>query len=118
MDKRERYKLLLPIIEAYSKGKIIEVKKKTGWETVEFSVFNLSPDKYRIKSENKYIPFNINTVLVNKIVKGIKTKKIYSITAQQESFIFLGNDSHPYTYKVLLDYFVFLDGTPCGILNY
>ena len=50
--------------------------------------------------------------------KDIDLKKIYSITAQQESFISLGNESHPYTYKNLLDYFVFLDGTPCGILNY
>ena len=118
MDHREKYKLLLPIIEAYSKGKIIEVIKDDSWEAVEFPIFNLSPDKYRIKPEDKYIPFNINTILVNKIVKSLKTKKIYSITAQQDSFIFLGNESHPYTYKNLLDYFVFLDGTPCGILNY
>lgn len=118
MDNREKYKLLLPIIEAYSKGKIIEVKKNTNWEIVKNPIFNLDPCDYRIQSEIKYIPFDINTILVNKIVKSLTTKKIYSITAQQESFIFLGNESHPYTYKNLLDYFVFLDGTPCGILNY
>ena len=118
MDNREKYKLLLPIIEAYSQGKVIEVNRKFGWEIVENPLFSLSPCNYRIKPESKYTPFNINTVLVGKTVKSLTTKKIYLITAQQDSFIFLGNESHPWTYKDLLTFFIFLDGTPCGILNY
>lgn len=118
MDNREKYKLLLPIIEAYSKGEIIEVKRELCWEPVAFPVFNLSPDKYRIKLESKYTPFDINTILVGKTVKSLSSQKIYLITAQQDTYIFLGNESHPWTYKNLLTFFVFLDGTPCGILNY
>ena len=53
MDNREKYKLLLPIIEAYSQGKVIEVKKKLGWEHVEILEFDLSLDKYIIKLEAK-----------------------------------------------------------------
>lgn len=118
MDNREKYKLLLPIIEAYSQGKVIEVKKKLGWEPVEILKFGLSSDKYRIKPEVKYIPFDINTILVGKTVKSLVSKKIYLITAQQTNYVFLGNESHPWTYKNLLTFFIFLDGTPCGILNY
>ena len=118
MDNIEKYKLLLPIIEAYSQGKVIEVKKKLGWEPVEILELDLFHDEYRIKPGAKYSPFDINTVLVGKTVKSFTNEKIYLVTAQQTNYIFLGNESHPWTYKDFLTFFIFLDGTPCGILNY
>lgn len=54
---REETKELLPIMEAYSKGKTIQIKSKDKWFDLHEPDFRASIDRYRIKPEPKYRPF-------------------------------------------------------------
>ena len=55
---REQAKELLPIIQAFTEGKVIEIfDDEIGWVKKENPKFNLNPDFYRIKPEPKYRPF-------------------------------------------------------------
>ena len=56
---RQQAKELLPIIQAYAEGKIIQIKAIDGiWYDDEDMVkFDSSPQNYRIKPELKYRPF-------------------------------------------------------------
>jgi hypothetical protein len=51
-------KELLPIIQAYAEGKIIQINLPfSGWEDSNEPSFNGDPSIYRIKPEPKYRPF-------------------------------------------------------------
>ena len=53
---REEAKELLPIIQAFAEGKVIEIfDDEIGWVEKENPKFNLNPEFYRIKP--KYRPF-------------------------------------------------------------
>lgn len=57
---RIQAKEILPIIKAFSEGKVIQVEQKNGWVDADWA--NVSFDdypsyKYRIKPEPKYRPF-------------------------------------------------------------
>lgn len=59
MNRKEAAELL-PIIKAFSEGKVIQVEQKNGWVDADWA--NVSFDdypsyKYRIKPEPKYRPF-------------------------------------------------------------
>lgn len=56
---RNQAKEILPIIKAFSEGKIIQLKSIDGiWEDVrDNTLFNCDPKLYRIKPEPKYRPF-------------------------------------------------------------
>lgn len=55
---RNQAKELLPIIKAFSEGKVIQVKQTTGnWMSYCDIAFNSDPKCYRIKPEPKYRPF-------------------------------------------------------------
>ena len=56
---REEAKDLLPIIQAFAEGKVIQCKSSINneWRGFEEPVFNGLPDNYRIKPEPKYRPF-------------------------------------------------------------
>ena len=55
---REQVKQLLPIMQAYAEGKTIQFLNGGKWYDVYDTDFYQSPDKYRIKPESKYRPFN------------------------------------------------------------
>ena len=56
--KRKEVKELLPIIEAYSEGKDIEILNiNDEWELLTDPVFDDEPCRYGIKPEIKYRPF-------------------------------------------------------------
>ena len=57
---REEAKELLPIIQAYAEGKTIQFLDGGKWADVYETDFYQSPDKYRIKPEQKYRPFKTN----------------------------------------------------------
>lgn len=58
MITSENAKKILPIIKAYSEGKIIEHKSyKNEWSVLEELKFSDDPSNYRIKPEPKYRPF-------------------------------------------------------------
>lgn len=55
---RENTKALLPIIQAYTEGKVIQINRPiVGWEDSNEPLFNGDPSAYRIKPEPKYRPF-------------------------------------------------------------
>lgn len=57
---RNQAKEILPIIKAFSEGKVIQLKSIDGiWEEVrDNTLFNCDPKLYRIKPEPKYRPFS------------------------------------------------------------
>lgn len=54
---REEARQLLPIIQAYAEGKSIQFQDGGKWYDVYDTDFHQSPDRYRIKPESKYRPF-------------------------------------------------------------
>ena len=55
---RQQAKELLPIIQAFAEGKTIQVQEDIDWCYLGNNAdFNLSPQRYRIKTEPKYRPF-------------------------------------------------------------
>ena len=117
---REEAKELLPLMEAYSKGKTVQIKNKDKWADVVEATFSASPDKYRIKPEQNYRPFKNQEECWNEMQKHqslgwVKNAcgHIFNITAIFKESIKL-NESFTY-YSDLCKHFKFMDGTPCGI---
>ena len=119
---REEARKLLPIIEAYSKGKTIQIwdESKSKWFDLDVAAFGAYPDKYRIKPEPKYRPFKNQEECWNEMSKHqsfgwLKNKcgNIFNIIAIFKESIKLNEcDTH---YSVLCKEFKFMDGTPFGI---
>ena len=128
---REEAKKLLPIIQAFAEGKVIEIfDDEIGWVKKENPKFNLNPDFYRIKPQPKYRPFKNQEGCWNEMLKHqpfgwIKSKKsgshfsIGSVLWNNDfndvfvTFAFggmLGRSS-----KSVFKDFTFADGTPFGI---
>lgn len=118
---REQAKELLPIIQAFAEGKIIQFKNAFGnWIDCDGALFNYPPKDYRIKSEPKYRPFKDKEECWEEMQKHqpfgwVKYKDaIISIIAQLSlsHVLFAGKN---YTFKEAKDEFTFADGTPFGI---
>ena len=123
---RQRAKELLPIIQAFAEGKIIESRFIKGSKL--FSD-NRNPSfsddfEYRIKSEPTYRPFKDKEEAWNEMqkhqpfgwVKDTPSNTLYSITRVTDNtcifsdgFRLLFNDGYKYL--------TFIDGTPFGIKN-
>lgn len=123
MNNREYYKELLPIIQAFAEGKVIQFRCKTGeWLDIinnEFD-FILSPDDYRIKPEPKYRPFKSQEECWNEMHKhpdfgwvvSKNCKIMYHIYSVYDvlaiGYIYFSFDEMYQKYE-------FLDGTPFGV---
>ena len=124
---REQAKELLPIIQAFAEGKIIEVREDIDWCYLGKEIdFNLSPQRYRIKSEPKYRPFaNADEcwqeMLRHEPFGWIKDKEIgdYEIITRvndKENIGFMAiNSQRDWTLEGLMDFYTFADGMPFGI---
>ena len=66
---REEAKEMLPIIQAWADGKIIQVREKGRWVELCIDDFTRSPDMYRIKPEPKYRPFKNQEECWNEMLK-------------------------------------------------
>lgn len=120
---KEEAKELLPIIQAYSEGKTIQIKKEGDWLEVGENTevyFSESPSDYRIKPEPKYRPFKSQEECWNEMLKHyplgwIKNEcgNIFNIIAIFKESIKL-NECNTY-YSNLCKQFKFIDGTPFGI---
>ena len=66
---REEAKEMLPIIQAWADGKIIQVREKGRWVELCIDDFTRSPDMYRIKPEPKYRPFKSQEECWNEMLK-------------------------------------------------
>lgn len=129
---REEAKELLPIIQAFAEGKMIEIYDNREWQdlTIESPNFNCKPSCYRIKPEPKYRPFKTKEECWNEMQKHqpfgwLKSKK-------NESFCCIGevswsdafrdvhitystNESLAHSTICVFNEYTFADGTPFGI---
>ena len=127
---REEAKNLLPIIQAFAEGKVIEIfDDETGWAVEkENPKFDLNPKFYRIKPKSNYRPFETHGECWNEMLKHqpfgwIICKTIgnyYNI-----EFLYSHKDNEHGVglnlYAVFIDFetmfkgYNFADGTPFGI---
>lgn len=107
-------KEIISVVTAYEEGKSIECRPLTNpnWTDVWDPSWNFDKFEYRVKTQPKLIPFDLNDDLINKevysneyFIKGI-------ITAQTSGYIHLGGNV--YSYLTLYNKFKFKDGKPCG----
>ena len=119
---REEAKNLLPIIQAFAEGKVIEIfDDEIGWVKKENPKFNLNPDFYRIKPNPKYRPFETQEECLEEMhkhsdfgwVKCKDSKSQYHICAVSQGYISV-LDADPSFFESFGRY-EFLDGTPFGI---
>lgn len=122
---RQQAKELLPIIQAFAEGKIVQTIDKNG-EWVDSSCinfeFNSSPNLYRIKPEPKYHPFKNAEECWQEMQKHepfgwVKWNDVrYNIYAVSSTSVCLINGNcenmdFAYAHQKL----IFADGTPFGI---
>ena len=128
---REEAKNLLPIIQAFAEGKVIEIfDDEIGWVKKENPKFNLNPDFYRIKPVPKYRPFETKEECWNEMLKhqpfgwakSKKSERLFSIGSVfwdnnfNDVFLtFACNEMLSYCSKSMIKDFTFADGTPFGI---
>lgn len=109
---RQQAKDLLPIIQAFAEGKVVEMKTSKGnWEVQEEMSFVLAPQKYRIKPKPKYRPFANAEECWQEMQKHqpfgwVKTDEGY----EQIWHVNKGDD-----FNATLKTCTFADGTPFGI---
>ena len=119
---REEAKNLLPIIQAFAEGKVIEIfDDEIGWVKKENPKFNLNPDFYRIKPEPKYRPFKSqeecwNEMLKHQPIGWVRSKKckalLWNVTSINKDDITIICDY--YKFHRAFECFEFTDGTPFG----
>ena len=127
---REEAKELLPIIQAFAEGKVIQCKSRitNEWRDFDEPAFNGLPDNYRIKSEPKYRPFKSQEECWNEMhkhpdfgwIKGNTTGEYKQIVRKYnynaELIFNIGyNGSADYSPEMMFSSYTFIDGTPFGI---
>lgn len=124
---REEAKELLPIIQAYTEGKTIQVIDTTDqcgmWEDVVDLKINTAFEEYRIKPEPKYRPFaNAEECWAEMLkhepfgwVKDKETHKFLVCKSLGNILFFIGIGDKPYNYNEVLRGYTFADGTPFGV---
>ena len=127
---REESKQLLPIIQAFAEGKIIECRTKKGtisagipneWtEIKEIGFWN--GIEYRIKPEQKYRPFKNEEECWQEMMKHqpfgwVKIEDLYRNIANVTScsITFADNEERDVEYEQAFKNYTFADGTPFGI---
>ena len=126
---REEAKELLPIIQAYGKGKIIQYRSDVGWIDLEGDIsFVEFPSLYRIKPEPRYRPFKTKEECWNEMhkhpdfgwIKGNVTgeyKQVIHVFGCKTELIFNISYNSPtdYSPEMMFSCYTFTDGTPFGI---
>lgn len=127
---REEAKQLLPIIQAFAEGEIIECRTKPGtisagipneWtEIKEIGFWN--GIEYRIKPEQKYRPFSNAEEFWQEMQKHqpfgwVKIEDLYRNIANVTScsITFADNEERDVEYEQAFKNYTFADGTPFGV---
>lgn len=119
---RQEAKELLPIIQAYAEGKIIQVKGPDNrWCDYKNDKlkFNSDPQKYRIKPT--YRPFNNKEECWNEMLKHqpfgwVKASHgQFFIIGLRDEGVFFGAKDNLQSYNYMFEDYTFADGTPFGI---
>ena len=124
---RNQAKELLPVIKAFSEGKVIETKTGSGWISIENMSFAGNPDSYRIKLEPRFRPFKGAEECWQEMQKHqpfgwIKPKdddvvtKFMLIDALRNEGIAVRTNIR-FNYHELLEHYTFADRTPFGIIE-
>lgn len=123
MNRKEAAKLL-PIIKAFSEGKVIQTSVKgKPWEDLGENIAFYTNDKYRIKPDAAYRPFaNAKECWTEMLrhepfgwVKDKETHKFLVCKALGNILFFIGIGDKPYNYNEVLRDYTFADGTPFGV---
>ena len=121
---RQQAKELLPIIQAFAEGKIIQSRRINGmWLDLEMktalNIISLidEPQKYRIKPEPKYRPFKNKEECWQEMLKHKPFGWIEDKEANEYFNVqcIASGDKAIDLYTRLLKRCVFIDGTPFGI---
>ena len=134
---REEAKVLLPIIQAFAEGKVIECRTKPSalsrsWQDMndwvemkEIEFWNNI--EYRVKPEPRYLPFKDvkecwNEMQKHQPIGWVKSKEAtedvyFTITGLTNTCGFMLNSPGGRSFSGLYDYYTFTDGTPFGILE-
>lgn len=121
---REKAKELLPIIQAFAEGKIIQVWANDTWQDEEsplfwaYAQFRIKPEQ---KSEPKYRPFKNQEECWNEMRKHLDfgwviskfSNIIYHINVISDDHICV--DETSLTYSEIFENYIFTDGEPFGI---
>ena len=116
----------IKVLQAFKEGKAVEVLCKDGtWkeikeEVADYYPFNFATQTYRIKPKTR--PYkNAEEFVAASLVHGPFLCKQYKkdvllqpMAASQDGVDFFCN-SIKYDYKLLIDTFLWQDGTPCGV---
>lgn len=121
---REQVKQLLPIMQAYAEGKTIQFLNGGKWYDVYDTDFYQSSDRYRIKPESKYRPFNDQEECWNEMHKHsdfgwVKTHNTGHL-CQINCFYYgnIGIDCNdPISFRCAFDDYLFPDGAPFGVME-
>ena len=130
---REEAKVLLPIIQAFAEGKVIECRTKpsalskswqdmnewTEMKKIEF----WNNTEYRIKPEPTYRPFKNGEECWQEMqkhqpfgwVKLKDTESGYYMLKGIASQVVIGFNETPFSYKKVFEDYTFADGTPFGV---
>ena len=127
---REEAKEMLPIIQAWADGKIIQVREKGRWVELCIDDFTRSPDRYRIKPESQYRPFKSQEECWNEMLKhqpfGWVKSKVkgyfhliglvqWSSELEDVMITFATSEQLARSSSSLFEDYIFADGTPFGI---
>lgn len=122
---RNQAKELLSIIKAFSEGKAIQLKTvDKGWQDIHSASFDGNPKNYRIKPEPKYRPFKDAEECWQEMFKhqpfgwvidehGDKAF-IGAVNFDNSAFVC---DKDAIFLEDMVKHFIFIDGTPFGILE-
>ena len=112
---KERAKELLPIIEAFVNGKVIEYLFVGEWRVATCPEWTPGV-KYRIRQEPKLVPFTFedNLLFRDKWIRCKKHdfKRSMRIIKYDGDCVSISNKS--FGYAIFLDDYLFEDGSPCG----
>lgn len=120
---REQAKKLLPIIQAFAKGRPIEYQDSyEKWVESDIMAFDLSPENYRIKREPKYRPFANAEECWQEMKKHEpfgwlkhKTDDVYSFISKIDKDCCYFAVNVYWGFDTLFKTKTFIDGAPFGI---
>lgn len=127
--KREGIKAMLPILQAFADGKVIQMlDNRSIWtdlterEGLPIGTLRAEPNSFRIKPEPKYRPFaNAEECLAemqkHQLFGWVKNQGLYRNIANVMScsITFADNEAHDVNYEQAFKNYTFADGTPFGV---
>lgn len=127
--KREGIKAMLPILQAFADGKVIQMlDNRSIWtdltegEGLPIGTLRAEPNSFRIKPEPKYRPFaNAEECLAemqkHQLFGWVKNQGLYRNIANVMicSITFADNEARDVDYEQAFKNYTFADGTPFGV---